>query len=235
MKEKWKPFRNPLCVALDVDSRDEAMSLVSETQDIVGGYKLGPRLIHRYGQSLVQEIARKAPVFVDCKFFDIPSTMISAVRAVYEAGASVVTVHALAGREALGELAKLENELRQQREFRVLAVTILTSWGPGSFPPNFKTQTVEQHVVDLAELVKLSGLNGIVCSPNELDLLANMGLFLLTPGIRLPEDDKGDQKRVLGPFEAIKKGANALVIGRPIVAAKNPRKAANEFLSEIYR
>lgn len=227
------PFRNPLCIALDVDSREEAMSLLTQVGDLVGGVKLGPRLIHRYGQSLVAEIAKSAPVFVDCKFFDIPSTMVAAVRASFEAGASVVTVHALAGAEALRELARLEVELNKTRPFLILAVTILTSWDEKSFPANFQTQSVAQHVKQLAELVQSSGLHGIVCSPEEIQLLKAPGVFLLTPGIRLPENEKGDQKRTMGPAQAIQAGASALVVGRPIVAASNPREAAQRFLAEI--
>jgi len=227
------PFRNPLCIAFDVDSREEALQLLDQVGDLAGGVKLGPRLIHRYGQSLVEEIAKKVPVFVDCKFFDIPSTMLSAVRASFEAGASVVTVHALAGKEALQQLAVLERELNQKRPFIILAVTILTSWDDNSFPSNFRPFSVSQHVKELADLVVSSGLHGLVCSPEELDLLRQKGVFLLTPGIRLPTDDRGDQKRVTGPSEAIQKGATALVVGRPIIGAQNPREAALQFLSHI--
>jgi orotidine-5'-phosphate decarboxylase len=230
---KTEPFRNPLCVALDVDSREEALGILAEVGDLVGGVKLGPRLIHRYGQSLVAEIAKSTPVFVDCKFFDIPSTMVAAVRACFEAGASVVTVHALCGREALQELAKLEKELKTVRPFLILAVTILTSWDENSFPVNFRSQPVGEHVKQLAELVKNSGLHGLVCSPEEIGLLKGDGVFLLTPGIRLPENEKGDQKRTMGPREAIQAGASVLVVGRPIVEAAQPREAALRFLSEI--
>lgn len=230
---KTAPFRNPLCLALDVDSREEALNLLSQVGDLVGGVKLGPRLIHRYGQSLVAEIAKTAPVFVDCKFFDIPSTMLAAVRASFDAGASVVTVHALAGREALQQLAQLEAELNKIRPFLILAVTILTSWDEKSFPANFQAQPVATHVQQLAELVRASGLHGLVCSPEEISFLKGEGVFLLTPGIRLPENEKGDQKRTMGPREAIVAGSSVLVVGRPIVAARNPREVAQHFLNEI--
>lgn len=224
-----EPFKNPLCIALDVDSDEVALRLALDLKDFAGGYKLGPRLIYRYGQSLVQKISQYAPVFVDCKFFDIPSTMEAAVRATFEAGASVCTVHALAGAEALRSLAHLEKELNQRRPFRILAVTILTSWTEQSIPTNFKKQTVATHVRELAELVRDAGLHSIVCSPEEITLLKDLGLFLLTPGIRLPSDSAGDQKRILGPKEAIDKGSSALVVGRPIIEAKDPILAAEKF------
>ncbi len=173
-KSKFSPFLNPLCVALDVDTAEQAMQIVhllnpqkmpfkishdissdKMTQqklqstfpnaipsanpniilnsNLAGGFKLGPRLLLKYGQSLIQEIAQYAPVFVDCKFFDITSTTMAAVRSSFEAGASVVTVHALNGKECLQALAKLEKELNQIRPFKILCVTILTSWSQGSF------------------------------------------------------------------------------------------------------
>lgn len=231
--DKFNPFKNPLCIALDVDTDTRAMELFDQLKPFAGGFKLGPRLIHRYGQALVQRMAQEVPIFVDCKFFDIPSTMEAAVRATFESGASLCTVHALAGAEALRGLAHLEKELNQKRPFRVLAVTILTSWNDKSFPSNFKHHGVAQHVKELAELVRDAGLHSVVCSPEEIDLLRDLGLYLLTPGIRLPTDSKSDQKRVMGPKDAMGKGASALVVGRPIIESANPQEAAKKFLSLI--
>lgn len=227
---KCAPFRNPIVAALDVDTREEALRLADQVGDIVGGLKMGPRLCLRYGHDLVKELATRAPVFMDNKHFDIPSTMQAAVQASFDAGASVVTVHALSGHEALTRLAILEHELNLQRPFRILAVTILTSWDEGSIPLVMKSQSVSHNVLELAELAKQSGLRSVVCSAHEISLLKNHGLFLLTPGIRFPEDGKGDQKRISGPKEAIFEGASALVVGRPILEAKDPRAAAQRFV-----
>jgi orotidine-5'-phosphate decarboxylase len=227
-------MRNPIIAALDVDTRERALKLADELADVVGGFKLGPRLCLRYGQELIQEIAARGPVFVDNKHFDIPSTMEAAVRASFEAGASLVTVHALAGREALQTMATLEKELSQMRPFKILAVTILTSWDQNSLPSNLKPQPIAQHVTDLAELVHSTGMSGIVCSPHELDLLQNKGLYLVTPGIRFSMDSLGDQKRVMGPGEAVAAGASALVVGRPIIDAGNPRETATEYVMALY-
>lgn len=232
------PFNNPLCVALDVDTKDRALFLAKELQDLVGGFKLGPRLLHRFGPSLVHDIAQLAPVFVDCKFFDIPSTMTAAVRAVAEAGAKVATVHALAGREALKELALLEKEIAHtQQGFRILAVTVLTSWEQTSLPQSFQQKPIDEHVRMLARDVVESGLSGIVCSAHELSILKNelpQETFFLTPGIRLSLENTQDQKRVMGPSEAMKAGANCLVVGRPIIDAVAPRDAASDYLTAIY-
>ena len=95
------PMKNPVILALDVDSRDQALQIADEVGEIVGGIKLGPRLCLRYGADFVREIAERAPVFIDNKHFDIPSTMEAAIRASFEAGATLATVHALSGLEAL--------------------------------------------------------------------------------------------------------------------------------------
>jgi orotidine-5'-phosphate decarboxylase len=233
MMNSAAPLKSPLCVALDVDSEERAFQIAQDLKDLAGGFKVGPRLVYRGGESLIQKMAKLAPVFVDCKFFDIPSTMEAAVRTSFEAGASLVTLHALAGEEALSKLAKLEQELSKQRPFRILAVTILTSWSEASMPSNFRQQPIAEHVRELAELVKRSGLRSIVCSAEEMKILKDLGLYMLTPGIRFPTDEKGDQKRVSGPQEAIQNGSSALVVGRPIIEATNPKSTAQEYLNAI--
>lgn len=228
------PMKNPIILALDLDTKDQALKLADELSEIVGGFKLGPRLCLRYGMEFVKEIAQRGPVFLDNKHFDIPSTMEAAVRASFEAGATLVTVHALSGKEALQRMAAVEKELDQKRPFKILAVTILTSWDQNSLPPNMKPQPIAQHVTDLATLVGESGLSGVVCSPHELDLLQKRDLYLVTPGIRFSMQDSGDQKRIMGPKEALRLGASALVVGRPILEASNIKEAATDFVMAVY-
>lgn len=234
INDQAKPMNNPVILALDVDSQERALSLVDDLADIVGGFKIGPRLCLRYGNDLIKKISDKAPVFMDNKHFDIPSTMISAIRASFEAGASLVSVHALAGKEALIELGQLEHELNQIRPFKILCVTILTSWVQKSYPSIIKPDPVGVNVKSLAYLAIESGLRGVVCSPHELELFDGINCYLVTPGIRFPKDSKSDQKRVMGPKEAIKSGASAIVVGRPIIEATNPKVAAAEYLMAVY-
>ncbi|MEI7973569.1 MAG: orotidine-5'-phosphate decarboxylase [Bdellovibrio sp.] len=232
-KPEGSPLTNPLILALDVDDESRARQLAGDLQNLVGAFKLGPRLILRTGGRLIRDLAQNLPVFVDLKFFDIPSTMLSAVRSCFELGASLVTVHSLAGKETLVQLARLEAELVRQRPFKILAVTILTSFEQESLASVFKTQSLQRHVVDLVDLAQSAGLSGIVCSPEELKTLSNRGLFLVTPGIRLPENDRGDQKRVLSPEQALAEGASAIVVGRPILEASNPAEAALRFTRSL--
>ena len=227
-------LRNPLILALDVDTKDDAMKILDHVGDLVGGVKLGPRLVYRYGASFVSEIAEIAPVFVDNKYFDIPSTMVAAVRASFDAGATLVTVHALAGRKALTELYRLETELNQIRPFKILAVTILTSWDKDSMAPNFHSWSIENHVRSLTQEIYSSGLRGMVCSGHELAYLNYPGLYKVIPGIRLSTEQNQlqseDQKRVMTPKQAMKAGASALVIGRPILQAHKPRETILDIL-----
>lgn len=226
-------FRNPVVVALDVDTSDEALRRADALADVAGGFKLGPRLCLRYGQELVRKVAQRGPVFLDNKHFDIPSTMTASLRASFDAGASAVTVHALAGAEALTEMAKIEKDFNAERPFVVLAVTVLTSWSERSFPPSFGPGSVGEHVDRLARMCRDVGLKGLVCSPHELGLLKGHGHFIVTPGIRAETDAKGDQTRTMGAAEAVKAGAGALVVGRPVLQAPDPRRKVLEILESL--
>jgi orotidine-5'-phosphate decarboxylase len=183
----------------------------------------------------VASIAQKAPVFLDHKFFDIPSTMESAIHSAFEAGAQFATVHALSGPVALSRLAALEKELNQEAPFRILAVTLLTSFDSSSLPTPLRSQKIEDIVMSLAADVVNSGLRGIVCSPDEVEALRKKfpEAYLVTPGVRRVGADVDDQKRVATPAEAIKKGASALVIGRPIIEARDPRQALADILASL--
>lgn len=229
-------LRNPIIFALDVDTKDQVKKYLDLVGSDVGAIKLGPRLVYRYGAELVEYCSQIAPVFVDNKYFDIPSTMLAAVKTSFDAGATLVTVHALSGKEALTQLAVLEKELNAVRPFKILAVTILTSWDESSMPSSLQSWPVQQHVVSLVDLVQASGLSGVVCSPQELHLLQDKSIFKVTPGIRLDsemptKDVNDDQKRVMNPRQAISAGASALVIGRPILSAADPRAKVREILS----
>lgn len=234
LMNKSHPLRNPLIFALDLDEEKKALELVEQTAEVVGGIKIGPRLMLRYGHSFLKQMVSRAPVFLDMKFFDIPSTMVSAVRAAFDMGVKLVTVHAQAGAEALEQLAKLESEYQKTNDAKILAVTILTSFDEAGLPPILKSQSIDQHVLDLVKLSHQSGIKGIVCSPHELMKLREFkDLYLVTPGIRLSEGAKGDQKRTMGPREAIELGAAGIVMGRPILEALQPVEFCRELVKNL--
>ena len=228
---------NPLFVALDVDNSDQAIELIRQTRAFVGGFKVGPRLALRYGEPFLKEVARHGAMFVDNKYFDIPNTMESAVRASFEVGATFCTVHAQAGKEALSQLAELEEELCRIRPFRVLAVTVLTSFKQETLPAMVAKIPIAEQAVQLAKLVIDSGLSGLVCSPEEVESLRKLfpEAYLVTPGVRLSGEDRGDQKRVSDPVTALKRGASALVVGRPIYESLEPAQAAKVYYEEIQK
>ena len=233
------PFSNPLIVALDCETSSEAFNLARQLGDVVGGFKIGPRLLFGAKPEFIEELSTMAPVFVDCKFFDISSTMVASVKSAFDAGASVVTVHALSGSTALRALAQLEKELNQIRSFKILAVTILTSWSSQDLSKVMVGNDISTHVQTLAQECGDCGIHNFVCSPLEAKLIRAPQRFLVTPGIRLGAKTIAslagldDQTRIASPEFAIESGAN--VVGRPILAAENPREAAVEILTRLYK
>ena len=214
----------PIYVALDVDEEEKALFIAKETAPYVEGFKLGPRLLLKQGPSIISKLKKRGKVFLDLKFFDIPSTMESAVQSAFNQEVSLVTVHAQAGAESLKHLAKWETKLKRKRDFKILAVTVLTSFSQRDLPSLSRTYSLLSHIENLSDMVMKSGLSGLVCSGKEVAHLRKRHpeAYLLTPGIRFTSHSTQDQKRVLTPEKAIKNGANALVIGRPIYESKDP-------------
>ncbi len=231
---KTSLLKNPLIVAMDLEDEKTLVDLAHDLADVVGSFKLGPRALNLFGPSVFKKIANLAPLFFDAKYFDIPSVTVANVRSAFELGASLVTVHAMVGPQALIQLAELEKNLNQIRPFKILCVTLLTSFDATNLPTNLMKMDITQQVVALAADVKAAGLHGIVCSPNELEALKSEDLFLVTPGIRFSLQSNDDQKRVTTPQEAIRNGASAIVVGRPIISAPSPRQAALDFSLAIF-
>ncbi len=214
---------HPLIVALDTD-KDTAVKLVKNLSPYVGAFKVGPKLMLEAGSSIVSEITKYKPVFVDNKYYDIPNTMKLAVKATFDLGASLVTVHAMAGSEALAVMADLEKELNKIRPFKILVVTILTSFSKEQLSWLKSDGDVSSMVLEFAKLANSVGLNSFVCSAGEASMLKSSisDSYLVTPGIRFQGDSSDDQKRVFDPNEALALGSDALVMGRSIYNGENP-------------
>lgn len=228
-------MKNPIFIALDVNTKEEALRLAEDTSEYVGGFKLGPRLLLKTGLEFVEEISKFGDVFVDCKFHDIPSTVIANLQSVFESGAKYATIHASCGRKTLNEVSQWEKKVNEVSFFRVLCVTVLTSFSEKDLPCFWKEKPISHHVLDLSEEVLSEGLQGLVCSPQEVEVLREKypESFLVTPGVRLEEEQKGDQKRTSTPKESLEKGATLLVVGRPIVKDKNPETKAKKYFDSI--
>ena len=221
-----------LIVALDGMEAESALALVRSLPDL-RWVKVGLELFVAAGPSIVSRLRKEGlRVFLDLKFHDIPATMAGACRSAARLGAELITVHAVAGSEALtaaqaaAQAAALEAGLPAPT---LLAVTVLTSWEAERFAAELGVgEPLERHVPHLAGLAARAGIAGAVCSPLEVAALraAHPAPFrLITPGIRPAGAAAGDQRRVLSPAQAVAAGASQLVIGRPITASPDPAAA----------
>ena len=228
-----------LLVALDVDTVGEARSLALALRDVVGGFKIGSRLFTSEGPAFVQELAEHGDrVFLDLKFHDIPNTVAAAIAAATRLGVWMLDVHAAGGstmmraaKEAAGEAAA-----RLGRPVPlIIAVTMLTSLDQQTLGEIGVKGAMTSQVGRLAALAQTSGLDGVVASPQEISLIrrrCGSQFAIVTPGIRGAADVKGDQSRTLSAASALAAGATYLVVGRPIVAAGDPRTAAERIVAE---
>ena len=221
--------RDRLVVAVDLSARDEVLRLVDELRGAVGMFKIGLQAFIANGPSIVREIvAAGERVFLDLKIHDIPNTAKHAVAEAAALGASIATVHAAGGEAMLRECA--------DDRLLVLAVTILTSLDDAELRRIGFAGSPLDNAVRLAKLAKSCGLRGVVASPLEIEAIRDAcgaDFTILTPGIRPSGADAGDQKRTLTPREAIAAGADYLVVGRPITAARDRRAAAISIVEEL--
>jgi len=229
-----------LIVALDFPSAGTAMDMVDQLQGTCRWFKVGMELYYAAGNSIVERLRRRGfEVFLDLKLHDIPNTVAGAVRSVGGTGASLLTVHA-GGGERMMRAAALAACAPDSP--KLLAVTVLTSLSAaelsavGVGDAKDAGNVVRSQVLRLARLAKVAGINGLVCSADEVAAVREvMGqeALLVVPGIRPAGGDVGDQSRVATPAEAIARGASMLVVGRPITQAADPAKAAAEIVAEI--
>lgn len=228
-------MKDRIIVALDTDSPDAALASVSALAGEVGLFKVGMELFPRGGPDLIGRIrAMGAEVFLDLKFHDIPNTVAGAVRSAAALGVKFATVHASGGKAMLAAAA----EAAVGSGTTLLAVTVLTSLDDADLASVGFALPAAEAVDRLAGLAVAAGIRGIVCSAREVAAVrAAVGkqIVLVTPGVRLPGDSAGDQKRVVTPFDAIRAGADYLVVGRPITKSADPAAAARKIAAEIGR
>jgi orotidine-5'-phosphate decarboxylase len=226
-------------VALDVDTAASARALADTLRGAVGGFKIGSRLFTSEGPAIVEELAGRGDrVFLDLKFHDIPSTVAGAVAAATRMGVWMLTVHAAGGAammRAARTAAHDEAAARSQPIPLVVAVTMLTSLDDRALSEIGVPDALATQVGRLAALAESAGLNGVVASPREIDIIrrrVGRTFTIVTPGIRAAGERKADQSRTLSAGEALAAGASYLVIGRPIIAAADPRAAAERLAEE---
>ena len=230
---------NQILVALDVDTAEAAHALADTLRGAVGGFKIGKRLFTSYGPSIVESlVARGDRVFLDLKFHDIPNTVAGAIAAATRLGVWMVNVHALGGHammKAARDAADSEAAKLSRPAPLVIAVTMLTSHSQESMTEIGLSGSIADQVERLAALAQSAGLDGVVASPQEIAIIrkrCGTSFEIVTPGIRSASDDKGDQQRTLTAAQALAAGASYLVVGRPIIAAADPRAAAERIATE---
>ncbi len=226
---------SPVLCAIDRPDLDGALDLGRSLEGLVGGFKVGPEFVTTNGPDGVRRVVGQGlPVFLDLKFHDIPNTVAGAVRAATSLGVAMLTLHVAGGAAMLR--AAVEAAHLAEPCPKLLGVTVLTSLDDADLAAQGVPHKVTDQVLRLAELAWSSGLDGVICSPREVALLRQRfgrEFKLVVPGIRPKAFGRGDQKRTLGPAEAIAAGADLLVIGRPITEAPDPRAAAAAIAAEI--
>lgn len=234
--------KDKIILPLDVDTAEKAVALVGLLKDDVGAFKVGLELVNSAGLGIFGQIRRAGAerVFYDCKFHDIPNTVAGASRAAARMGVWMFNVHCLGGAAMMMAAKEAAVEAARQAGTKsplVIGVTVLTSIDKRVLNEEMRVPgSVADEVVHLARLAKDSGLDGVVASPHEIEAIrAACGpeFLIVTPGVRPVGADIGDQKRVMTPNEAIAKGADYLVIGRPITKADDPQAAAREIATGL--
>ena len=241
LRNSQSAIRNPIVVALDVDTVEQALSLVERLRGTVGMFKVGKQLFTAAGPDIVRRIIGMGEqVFLDLKFHDIPNTVAKAGIEAARLGVSIFNVHAMGGSKMMRATVDAVNETVEREGIvrpLILGVTVLTSHTQESLDEVGIARSLENEVVALAQLCEKSGINGVVASPQEIvpirKAVDNPGFVILTPGVRPAGAALNDQSRVMTPGEAIAAGANLLVVGRPITAADDPVMAARKILEEI--
>jgi orotidine-5'-phosphate decarboxylase len=221
-----------LIVALDLDTRGEAESLIARLGDSVDFYKIGYQLFYggdglNLGKAL---LAAGKRVFFDLKLLDIDNTVEKGVAAIAKTGAQMLTVH------AYPKTMRAARKASEGSNLSVLGVTVLTSMDDADLTEAGYSRDAAGLVALRAQQAKDAGIGGLVCSPNEAEMVRSIvgpKLSIVTPGIRPVGAALGDQKRVMGPAAAIAAGASHLVVGRPITAAADPAEAARAILAEM--
>lgn len=234
--------RERLLVALDVDSADRAVSLAEQLHGLVGGVKVGSRLFTTEGPALVRRLAGlHQRVFLDLKFHDIPNTVAQAVEAAVATGAWMINVHAAGGAammQAAVDAAGNASAKAGRPSPLMIAVTVLTSMDESALRATGVERSLLDQVRALAIAARRAGMHGVVASPRETAVIRDAcgpDFVIVTPGIRgaAAGAEKNDQARTMGPAEAVRAGSSYLVVGRPIIAAPDPRSAAEAIVREL--
>jgi len=233
--------RDKLIVALDVDTKAKAMALVDALGDVAGRFKIGSQLFTAAGPDIVRDVIKKdAKVFLDLKFHDIPATVAAAGVEATRLGVSIFNIHASGGGEMMRRTAEAVSECAEREGLsrpKVIGVTVLTSSDAVELDEVGISRSLADQAGLLTRLAIDNGMDGVVASPQEISLVRSISgasdFIIVTPGVRPAGSNKHDQKRVMTPAEAIARGADYLVVGRPILSASDSVSATEKIIREI--
>ena len=225
--------RNPIFCALDTNDIDKANSLLSNIAPHIGGIKVGLEFFTSLGIKGIEEIKKfNKPLFIDLKLYDIPNTVVATLRNILALKPEYTTLHISGGRKMLEHC--VEEKIKANSSTKLIGVTMLTSFDDKEINEIGIDRNVEENVNLLSSLAENCKLDGVVCSPHEiLYIKSKFKLEIITPGIRMDESQTDDQKRTLTAKEALKAGADILVVGRPITKADSPSDAARSIYESI--
>jgi orotidine-5'-phosphate decarboxylase len=225
------PTKDRLIVGLDLPSVEQAEAMVARLGDSVSFYKIGYQLAYAGGLPLVRKLADQGKkVFIDLKLHDIGNTVARGVQSIAKLGATFLTVH------AYPQTMKAAAEARAGSGLKILAVTVLTSYDDDDLHAAGYRLGVADLVEARAQQAQVLGIDGLVCSPEEVVSLRKVvghQMRLVTPGIRPAGSATGDQKRIMTPARAIAAGSDYLVVARPVIEAADPKAVAEAILAEI--
>ncbi|HQU83755.1 MAG TPA: orotidine-5'-phosphate decarboxylase [Pyrinomonadaceae bacterium] len=238
---KMKNAKEKIIVPLDVENAVEARRIIEEIGNEVGAFKIGLQLFTSAGASFVREMVESGiKIFLDVKFHDIPNTVAKASIEVARLGVWMFNLHAVGGSEMMRRTVEEVSEFCEREKIekpKIIAVTVLTSSNQETLNETGIAGNVNEQVLNLAKLTAKCGLDGVVASPLETELIRknveNLDFLIVTPGIRPSFATNDDQKRVMTPKEAVLSGSDYLVIGRPITGAEDKIAAVKRILAEI--
>jgi len=230
-------MKTELIIALDTYDINLAKKTVAQLKDIVHTFKIGPKLFLSHGLSALDIVQEKGgKIFLDLKFFDIPSIIKNAVQIISKFNINMFTLHTLGGSRMIKEVAEFIKTI-EDCDILPLGVTVLTSTDEQDLSEIGINCSIKEQVLRLANLAKDAGLKGLVCSAQDVSFLKEEfkdAFKLVTPGIRLKEDIKDDQRRTTSPEEAAENGADYIVMGRSILNSQDPRKVVEEVVSKLW-
>ena len=234
--------KEKLIVALDFENAEDALKLYGELRGDAGMFKVGSQLFTTAGPDLVRRLVKDgARIFLDLKFHDIPNTVANAAREAVRLGVALFNIHAAGGTEMMRRAADATAEEAARlgvKKPSLIAVTVLTSIDEEAISETgVVAASVEEQVRRLARLADAAGLDGVVASPHEIvpvrEVVGRDGFLVVTPGVRLSAVADEDQKRVTTPAEAVRRGADFIVVGRAILNAPDPAAAARAVIKEL--